>query len=113
MWRKWKLALRPLATFVVVCTMYPGRLGAQSAQALPGRIGAIDQSSLVALPGNRHPLANLANDRGRVASNVPMQRMLLVLKRDPALEEDLQQLIADHQGHSSTPSPPPLTPHQS
>jgi hypothetical protein len=101
MWRKWKLALIPLATFVVVCTLYPGRLGAQSAQALPGRIGAIDQSSLVALPGNRHPLANLANDRGRVASNVPMQRMLLVLKRDPALEADLQQLIADQQDTSS------------
>ncbi len=101
MWGKWKLSLIPLATLVVVCTLHPDRLGAQSAQALPSRIGTSDQSSVVALPGNRHPLANLANDRGRVVSNVAMQRMLLVLKRDPALEAELRQLIADQQDSSS------------
>src|ERR1700674_232759 len=101
MCRKWKLSLISLATFVVVCTLHFARLDAQSAQALPSRISASERSSLVALPGNRHPLANLANDRGRVASNVAMQRMLLVLKRDPALEVDLQQLIADQQDTSS------------
>ncbi len=101
MWRKCKLPLIPLATFVAVCTLHSGRLRAQSAQALPSRIGTGDQSSLVVLQSNRHPLANLANDRGRAASDVPMQRMLLVLKRDPALEADLQQLIADQQDKSS------------
>jgi hypothetical protein len=101
MCRKWKLSLISLATFVVVCTLHFARLDAQSAQALPSRISASERSSLVALPGNRHPLANFANDRGRVASNVAMQRMLLVLKRDPALEVDLQQLIADQQDTSS------------
>ncbi len=101
MWRKCKLSLIPVATFVVVCTLHSGRLRAQSAQSLPSRVGTGDQSSLVVLQGNRHPLANLANDRGRAASDVPMQRMLLVLKRDPALEADLQQLIADQQEKSS------------
>jgi subtilase family serine protease len=98
---KWKLSLLTLAIGGVVCLLYSGCLAAQSSQALPSRIVAADQSSLVTLPGNRHPLANLANDRGRVASNVPMQRMLLVLKRDPALGGDLQQLIADQQDASS------------
>ena len=101
MWRKRKLSLIPLATSFVVCTLGSGRLVAQSAQALPSRIGTSDQSSLVALPGNLHPLANPTNDRGRVASDAPMQRMLLVLNRDPALEADLQQLIADQQDTSS------------
>src|SRR5260370_12611734 len=101
MWRKCKLSLIPLATFVVVCTLYSGRLCAQSPQALPSRISTGDQSSLVVLQGNRHPLASFANDRGRAASNVPMQRMLLVLTRDPALSAALQQLIADQQDTSS------------
>jgi large repetitive protein len=99
MWRNWKLSLIPLAVLAVVCTVRSVRLGAQSSQALPNRIGTSE--FLVTLPGNRHPLANLANDRGRAAPDVPMQRMLLVLKRDPALEADLQQLIADQQDKSS------------
>src|SRR6516162_10972168 len=99
--RKWKLSLLTLATGGVVCLLYSGGLAAQSSQAPPSRIVAADQASLVTLPGNRHPLANLANDRGHVASNVPMERMLLVLKRDPGLGADLQQLLSDQQDASS------------
>lgn len=99
MWRNWKLPLVPLAVLVVVCTLQSVRLRAQSAQALPSRIGTSE--ALVTLPGNRHPLAIAANDRGRAAPDLPMQRILLVLKRDPALEADMQQLIAGQQDKSS------------
>ncbi len=73
------------------------------AQAVPPSIGAgaIDESSLVFLKGNHHPLANAANDRGPAAPDLPMERMLLVLKRDPAAESALRQWIADQQDKTS------------
>jgi len=76
------------------------------------RIGTIDDSVRVALHGNRHPLATAANDRGEVAADLPMQRMLLVLKRDPAAEAALQKLIAEQQDKTSTNYHAWLTPEQ-
>src|SRR6266478_415439 len=58
-------------------------LKAQVAPPPPIGAGAINESSLVLLKGNHHPLANAANDRGPAAPDLPMERMLLVLKRDP------------------------------
>src|SRR5258707_14458685 len=47
----------------------------------------------VALTGNTHPEASLANDRGVVAKNFPMEHMLLQLKRSSEQEKALQQFI--------------------
>jgi hypothetical protein len=74
---------------------------AQTMPTAASRIGAIDESSLVALRGNRHPLATPANDRGEVASDLPMERMLLVLTRDAMAESELQSLLARQQDKSS------------
>jgi hypothetical protein len=79
----------------------PGALRAQTTQSAASRIGAIDESSLVVLHGNRHPLATPANDRGEAAADLPMERMLLVLTRDSAAESALQSLIASQQDKSS------------
>src|SRR5271167_3300817 len=79
----------------------PGVLRAQTSQSEASRIVAIDESSLVVLHGNRHPLAAPANDRGEAASDLPMERMLLVFKRDAATESALQSLIASQQDRSS------------
>ncbi len=76
-------------------------LKAQVAPTPPIGAGAIDESSLVLLKGNHHPLANPANDRGPAAPDLPMERMLLVLKRDPAAESALRQWIADQQDKTS------------
>ncbi len=76
-------------------------LYAQGSATAPERIGAIDESSRVVLPGNRHPLATAASDRGAAPSTLPMQRMLLVLKRDPAAQSALDRLVAaQHDRHS-------------
>ena len=102
----------PLAIFLVVCISIicapPSEAQATPAAAPKintispaGRIGPIDETSLVTLKGNRHPLAVPANDRGAVAPDLPMQRMLLVLQRDPANETALQELIAEQQNKSS------------
>jgi hypothetical protein len=81
--------------------------------ALPARITqTVDESSLTVLKGNRHPLTIPANDRGETAPDLPMERMLLVLKRDPSLESDLQRLLVEQQDRSSPRFHSWLTPEQ-
>ncbi len=65
------------------------------ARALPQITSAVDESKLVVLHGNTHPLANAQNDRGAVAAALPMQRMLLVLKRPVQQDKALAQAIAE------------------
>jgi Pro-kumamolisin, activation domain/Bacterial Ig-like domain (group 3) len=79
----------------------PNTSRGQSAQPRPSRVGAIDETIQVTLQGNRHPLANSENDRGEVSPDLPMERMLLVLARDPSTEADLRQLLAAQQDKSS------------
>jgi hypothetical protein len=96
---------RSLPVFVLFGVFISAFLAASAwPQTAPGalsRIGAIDESELVRLPGNRHPLASLANDRGEVSPSLPMQRMLLVLSRDAHSEMNLQQLLAAQQDKTS------------
>ena len=48
---------------------------------------AVDNQKLVTLYGNTRASANSANDRGRVSDGLPMDHMLLQLKRPPELEQ--------------------------
>ena len=57
----------------------------------------VDESSLTVLKGNRHPLAIPSNDRGEVRPDLPMERMVLVLKRDPGRESALERLVREQQ----------------
>ena len=77
----------------------PALLHSQVRPSTASRIVTIDESSLVTLKGNRYPLATAANDRGEVRPDLPMERMLLVLR--PAAEPALRKLIADQQDRSS------------
>ena len=53
------------------------------------------------LPGNIHPLARLQFDRGFAPADLPMNRMLLVLKRSPEQEAALETLLDDQQDKAS------------
>lgn len=88
----------PIA-FIILGILLPcaTAVNAQATRTVADRIGVIDESSLVSLKGNHHPLAIPANDRGEVAPDLPMERMLLVLKRDAAAESSLEQLLAEQQ----------------
>jgi len=86
----------------VILTFPSGELRAQTAPSAASRISAIEGSSLVVLTGNRHPLAIPANDRGEVAADLPLERMLLVLTRDGTAESALQNLLAAQQDKTST-----------
>jgi subtilase family serine protease len=54
---------------------------------------AVDESHLVRLRGSTRPEANAKNDRGRVEDGLPMEHMLLQLKRAPELEQAFDRYI--------------------
>lgn len=68
----------------------------------PSRITqAIDPAIVTVLRGNTHPLAQAQFDRGPAPASLPMQRMLLVLKRSAAQETALDALLEQQQDASS------------
>jgi subtilase family serine protease len=61
----------------------------------------IDESQLTVLHGNTYPLARPEFDLGTAPATLPMQRMLLVLKRSSGQEAALRKLLDDQQDKSS------------
>jgi hypothetical protein len=61
----------------------------------------ISEANLAILKGNTHPLARPEFDRGSAPSNLPLNRMLLVLQRSPQQERELKSLL-DHQQQRSS-----------
>ncbi len=53
----------------------------------------VSDTILVRLPGHIRPEANAVNDRGIVPDTLPMEHMLLQLRRSPAQEQALTQFI--------------------
>jgi Pro-kumamolisin, activation domain/Bacterial Ig-like domain (group 3) len=62
---------------------------------------AVDDSRLTILKGNTHPLARREFDLGTAPATLPMQRMLLVLKRSPEQQLALRKLLDDQQDKHS------------
>lgn len=84
-----------LAAFALIFALGPFA----SAQA-PLRIAkrslitsSINNANRVRLFGNTRPEANAANDRGKVADNLPMEHLTLQLRRAPEQEQALAQFI--------------------
>jgi hypothetical protein len=104
--------LAGLSLFLVISVLTCLRAEAQTA-TIPARITqAVDESNLVTLKGNVHPLARAEFDRGSAPPDLPMERMLLVLKRSPEQESALQKLLGDQQDKSSPRYREWLTPEQ-
>jgi hypothetical protein len=61
----------------------------------------IDESHLTVLHGNTYPLARPQFDLGTAPATLPMQRMLLVLKRSAQQEAALRKLLDDQQDKAS------------
>lgn len=81
--------------------------------AVPARITqAIDETQLVPLKGNVHPLARPQFDQGPVADSTPMNRMMLLLQRSPQQEAALQSLLGEQQTKDSPNFHNWLTPQQ-
>ncbi len=85
---------------------------AQTNQPLARVTQAVDMHNLVALHGYIHPLARPEFDQGVAPDDLPMERMLLVLKRSDIQEAALRQLLDDQQVKSSPQFHQWLTPEQ-
>jgi subtilase family serine protease len=103
--------LRILLFFAFV-SLLPFRLTAQTAPAPPRITQAVDEAQLTVLKGNTYPLARAEYDRGAAPASLPMNRMLLVLRRSPEQEAALQQLLDQQQDQSSPNYHQWLTPQQ-
>jgi subtilase family serine protease len=83
------------------------------AAAVPARITqAIDETQLVTLKGNVHPLARPEFDQGIAPDATPMKRMMLVLQRSPQQEAALRQLMDEQLSKDSPNFHKWLTPQQ-
>jgi hypothetical protein len=75
---------------------------AAQAPAVAARITqAIDETQLVRLKGNVHPLARAEFDRGPVSNATPMKRMMLLLQRSPEQEAALRQFMDEQMSKES------------
>jgi len=88
-------------------------LAAAQQGGVPARIAQpIDETKLTVLKGNTHPLAQPQSDRGPAPSNLPLNRMLLVLQRSPEQATTLDTLLTQQQDKSSPSYHTWLTPAQ-
>jgi hypothetical protein len=102
-----------LPAFRAAAQTTPDSAPAAQAAAIPARITqAIDETQLVRLRGDVHPLARPEFDQGAVSPDLPMQRMLLVLKRGVEQEFALAQLMVDQHNAASPNYHKWLTPEQ-
>ncbi|HEY1216376.1 MAG TPA: protease pro-enzyme activation domain-containing protein, partial [Bryobacteraceae bacterium] len=72
----------------------------------------VDSSRMVALAGSLHPLARAEFDKGAAPGELPMEHIMLVLKRSPQQEATLQTLLQNQQDKSSPQYHQWLTPQQ-
>jgi hypothetical protein len=81
--------------------------GAQSPATLSGSsprpliTGAVDDGLRTTLRGNTHPLVRKALDQGTAPSSLPMQHMILILKRSAEQESALSALLDAQQTKGS------------
>src|SRR6201987_530510 len=107
-----------LALVVEISFLFPSAAAAQEqAQAVVAAprhpiTEALDESRLTMLKGNTHPLARREFDLGTAPATLPMERMLLVLKRSPEQESALRKLLDDQQDKHSPHYHKWLTPEQ-
>jgi subtilase family serine protease len=91
--RKSKCSFASLISFVVVLLASGAPLLAQTTFKQPLITQPIDERNLVTLVGNTRPEAIPANDRGPVADDLPLDHMYLQLKRSPAQQKAVDELI--------------------
>jgi Pro-kumamolisin, activation domain/Bacterial Ig-like domain (group 3) len=75
-------------------------------------VNRIDEAQRVTLRGNTHPFANAAHDQGKVADNLLMTDLILVLSRDPAQQAAFDAYVASEYDQNSPNYHQWLTPDQ-
>jgi hypothetical protein len=110
------LVITLLTLLFVACCAAAAQNGeaVSSDTAAPRRLitQPVDGARLTVLNGNTHPLARPKFDQGTAPASLPMQRMLLVLKRSPEQESALRTLLESQQDKASPNYHKWLTPEQ-
>jgi len=78
----------------------------------PRIVQPLDENQLTVLKGNTHRMARPEFDQGVAPADLPMDRMLLVLKRSPEQDAALRKLLDDQQDKASPNYHKWLTPEQ-
>src|SRR5271157_4442521 len=100
-----------IASILLVCILWTAPLcqlalgqdatGTTSTAPQPLITQPVDESQLTTLTGNTYPMARPEFDLGAAPASLPMERMLLVLKRSPEQEFALRKLLDDQQDKTS------------
>ena len=107
-----------LASFVIIIfilsstVVFSAVAVAQQRYVAPRINEPLDEGRRIVLKGNVHPLARTQFEIAAAPANLPMDRMLLVLKRSPEQETALLKLLDDQQDKSSPDFHKWLTPEQ-
>src|SRR6266568_700744 len=87
---------------IATASSVPAPAQSRDRSAVPARIReSIDESSVVTLRGNTHPLAQPKYDRGPAPVSMPASRLLLVLQRSAEQEASLQTYLESLQDPNS------------
>lgn len=89
--------------FAFVCCLLTMLVSAGFAQSASANrvVTAVNESNLIQLTGNTHPLAKSKFDQGVVSDTLRMEHIFVVLRRSPEQENALQKLIAEIQNPHS------------
>ena len=90
-----------LAIVLICCLLTASRLTAEQSQNSTPATNPLLDSGRTVLHGNVHPLARAEFDRGEAPAQMPLHRMLLVLKRSNSKEAELRRLIENQQYNKS------------
>ena len=101
-----------LWSILAASIVFPSPALAQSAVKRRLITAPIQDESTTTLRGNTYPLARAEFDRGAAPLDLPMRRMLLVLKRGPEQETSLEGLLDQQQAKGSPSYHSWLTPEQ-
>jgi subtilase family serine protease len=84
-----------------VVLIFSSWTSAQTGGALSRITQAVDEARLVRLQGNTHPMARPQFDQGAASPDLPMERMMLVLKSSPEQQAAAERLAAEQLDKSS------------
>ena len=111
------IKLGSLPLYVPVCVLasallVPAFAQGQGVEASARILNRIDESQLVTLKGNTHPFANSRHDLGKVADNLPMTDLILVLNRSSQQQAAFDAYVAGEYDQNSPNYHKWLTPDQ-
>ncbi|HTC63104.1 MAG TPA: Ig-like domain repeat protein [Candidatus Saccharimonadales bacterium] len=101
----------PRFLLLLFCSLFISAAARSQTPSASSRIvERVNESALTPLMGNTHPLAQARFDQGVAPPDLPMERMLLVLKRSDAQEAALDALLDAQQDPNSASYHQWLTP---